>query len=556
MSLYRALCLILILLMTCGAVAENAESPAEPEEDVVSKEDAIKMLVLEAEVLADPAHQTIDKANIFEGSLPNADHIRLETWLYDGDGNPITDYQREDPIYFGDSSEYTQLEGITTFRGNNYRDQASYGTTGGEPEKFDLKWVVGIGGIDEWTGVGWTGQASIVKWPAETVQIMNIYDEKKAKGELTEVIYATLDGKIYFLDFDDGEPTRDPIKVGAPIKGSLSVDPRGYPLLYCGQGIDEVDGKSVKIGTRIFSLIDHEVLLFIDGHDKNAYRHWYAFDSSPLIHAETDTMLQLGENGIFYTIKLNTDYDPAAGTISIDPEMVKYVYKSKISSRPGMENSMAVYNNYAMFVDNSGLIQCVDINTMQPVWAGDVADDTDSTSVLEVEDDGGVMLYTANELDLRSDKGDCHIRKVNVMTGLQEWRVDVPVRQSGDDNGGAYATPAIGKGSLKDYIYYQIARTSDGGTMFCINKETGEIAWQRDLKAYGWSSPVCIYSDSGKGYVIVGSCSGQLRCLDGLTGELICDADLQANIEGSPIVYGNTIIVGTRGRKIAAITVN
>ena len=536
MRITRVICLMLAVLFTGCALAEMPE--------------------LEPETPADIYHQPIIEANIFEGSLPTADHLRLETAIFDGDGNPVSSYQREEPIYFGSSSEYTQLEGITTFRGNNYRDQASYGTIGGEPTEFGLKWAINIGGIDEWTGVGWTGQASIVKWPAETVQIMNIYDEKKAKGELTEVIYATLDGKIYFLDFEDGTATRDPIKVGAPIKGSLTVDPRGYPLLYCGQGIDEVHGKSVAIGTRIFSLIDHEVLYFIDGHDKNAYRHWYAFDSAPLIHAETDTMLQLGENGVFDTVKLNTDYDPEAGTISIDPEMMKYVYKSKLSNRPGMENSVAVYSNYACFVDNSGLIQCVDINTLEPVWAGDVADDTDSTTVIEVEDDGGVMLYTACELDLRGDKGDCYIRKVNVMTGLQEWRVDVPVRQSGDDNGGAYATPAIGKGSLADYIYYQIARTSDGGTMYCINKHTGEVAWTRDLKAYGWSSPVCVYSDSGKGYVIVGSCSGQLRCIDGLTGELICDADLQSNIEGSPIVYGNTIIVGTRGKKIAAITIN
>ena len=513
------------------------------------------MPILEPDQLLPVDRQVIRQENIFEGSLPWADAIQLETSVYDGNGDPIEDYRREEPIHFSSSENYTALEGITTFRGNNYRDNAAWGTIGGEPTKFSLKWVYDIGALDEWTGVGWTGQCSIVRWPAETVQIMNIFPDKKAKEGLTEVIYATLDGRIYFLDLDDGTPTREPINIGAPIKGSLTVDPRGYPLLYCGQGIDEVHGKSVKIGTRIFSLIDHEVLYFIDGHDKNAYRHWYAFDPAPLIHAETDTMLQLGENGIFYTVKLNTDYDPEAGTISIDPEMVKYVYRSKISSRPGMENSISVYNNYACFADNSGLIQCVDINTMQPVWAGNVGDDTDSTTVIEIEDDGMVALYTACELDRRSDKGDCYIRKVNVMTGLQEWRVDVPCRKSGDDNGGAFATPAIGKGSLEAYIYIQVARTEDGGTMFCIDKETGDIVWKRDLKAYGWSSPVCVYSDSGRGYVAVGSCSGQLRLLDGLTGELICDADLQANIEGSPTVFNNILVVGTRGKKIVAVTI-
>ena len=535
MRTLRVTCLVLALLMLPACIAE--------------------MPALEPEQRRPTDMQTIDPAGISESSLPGAGHLNLTYEIYDGDGNRIYDYVREEPIHFGFSETYTALEGITTFRGNNYRDAASFGTIGGEPTEFALKWVYEIGGLDSWTGVGWTGQCSIVKWPGETVRIMNIYEEKKVKEELTEVIYATLDGHIYFLDLDDGQPTRDPINIGAPIKGSLSVDPRGYPLLYCGQGIDEVHGSPVEIGTRIFSLIDFEVLYFIDGHDKNAYRHWYAFDPAPLIHAGTDTMLQLGENGIFYTVKLNTDYDPEAGTISVDPEMMKYVYRSDVSTRPGMENSVSVYNNYAFFADNSGLVQCVDINTLTPLWAFDAGDDTDSTTVLDVEDDGSVMLYTACELDLRGSEDDCYIRKLNVMTGEQEWRVDVPCRKSGDDNGGAFATPALGKGSLSGYVYIQMARTDEGGTLYCINKETGEVAWTRNLKAYGWSSPVCVYSDSGRGYVAVGSCSGELRLIDGLTSELVCDADLQANIEGSPVVYGNTLVVGTRGSKIIAVTI-
>ena len=84
---------------------------------------------------------------------------------------------------------------------------------------------------------GWTGQCAIVRWPEEVVRIMNVREEKKG-GPLTEVIYATLDGRVYFLDLYDGQATRPAINIGAPIKGSVTVDPRGYPLLYVGQGID------------------------------------------------------------------------------------------------------------------------------------------------------------------------------------------------------------------------------------------------------------------------------------------------------------------------------
>jgi hypothetical protein len=78
---------------------------------------------------------------------------------------------------------------------------------------------------------------------------------KKSKEQSQRSYYATLDGNIYFLDLDDGKATRPLINVGYPHKGSVTVDPRGYPLLYAGQGIDEKAGKRVPIGYRIFSLL-------------------------------------------------------------------------------------------------------------------------------------------------------------------------------------------------------------------------------------------------------------------------------------------------------------
>ena len=512
-----------------------------------------EMPVMEDDIPRVYGRQTIDRDLIFPDSLPDAARLEVTAEIFDGDGEMLESFSRAEGIHFSTPDNFSVIVGITTFRGSNYRDGASWGTIGGEPSEMTKKWSVGIGGIDSWSGVGWTGQCSIVRWPAETVRIMNIYDEKKQKADLVEVIYATLDGKIYFLDLDDGSATRDPIVIGAPIKGSLSVDPRGYPLLYCGQGIENVGGKNVKIGTRIFSLIDGSVLHFIDGHDKNAYRHWYAFDGSPLIDAATDTMLQTGENGVFYSVKLNTQYDPQAGTISIDPETVKYVYRSPVSTRPGVENSVAVYNNYAYFADNSGLLQCVDVNAMELMWAFDLGDDTDASVVLDEEPGGTVALYTNCELDLRGARDDCHMRKINALTGEEIWRIDEPCRATEDHNGGAFATPAVGKRTLSEYVYFHVARTADGGTLICADKETGEVVWRYALSSYGWSSPVCVYSDSGHGYVAVGSSSGMLRLIDGASGELICECNLKANIEGSPAVFGDTLVVGTRGCRIVAV---
>ena len=77
-----------------------------------------------------------------------------------------------------------------------------------------------------------------------------------------------------------------------------------------------------------------------NGLDKDAKRKWYAFDSAPLVDADTDTLIWPGESGMLYTIKLNTDYDRTAGTLSVAPEtMVKACYSSNIGRKVGCESN-------------------------------------------------------------------------------------------------------------------------------------------------------------------------------------------------------------------------
>ena len=483
------------------------------------------------------------------------ERLRLESIAVQN-GTRVDSYARTPQIHMGLSGEYSAVEGVTTFRGNNYRDSATYGNIPDDPEELEIVWSVAISQIDDWGGVGWTGQCAIVRWPEEVVRTMNVREEKQG-GPLTEVIYATLDGRIYFLDLYDGQATRPAINVGAPIKGSVTVDPRGYPLLYVGQGIPEANGRSVDIGTRIFSLIDQSLLFFLDGDDPFAQRSWYAFDAAPLVDSETDTMLQVGENAILYLVKLNTDYDPEAGTISIAPEVDRYVFRSAISDQPGVENSLAVYDHYGYFVDNSGLLQCVDLNTLTCVWAGDVGDDTDATIVLEQEDDGTVALYTATELEHSAGRdNNAYLRKIDALTGQMLWKLAVRVYTSPDNEGGSFATPALGKGDLGDLIFAHMTRTpDDGATLLAVDKESGEVVWRVPMGSGGWSSPVCVYDESGKGYVLVGSSSGALRIYDGRTGNIISICDLEGNIEGSPAVFEDMLVVGTRGKRIFGVRI-
>ncbi|NLG24008.1 MAG: PQQ-binding-like beta-propeller repeat protein [Clostridiales bacterium] len=513
--------------------------------------------------------QAIDRSAVAEGAALKNEKVKLRSKIIDGT-KTVPSFAPDQPLAMGSSEEYGELEGVLTFRGNNYRDGGAYGAIPNDPSHMEIAYSNKIGGLDGWTGVGWTGQPAIVRWPAELVQQMNINEEKKAKDGLVEVIYAALDGKIYFFDLEDGQATRDPIRVPGPIKGSVSVDPRGYPLLYCGQGVDQIGKKKVEIGMRVFSLIDQSVLAFFNGRDKAAERKWYASDCSPLIDAATDTLLWPSENGLFYSIKLNTNYDAAAGTISIEPKTMRYLYTSLITKkRPGIENSLAVYNSYAYFADNAGLLQCLDLNTLKPVWAAPLGDDTDASPVIEEDENGAVTLYTGTEKDLTGSAGNISLYAIDALTGKVLWRNQVYVNHgkgnggAGDDSaankgtGGLFGTPAVGKGSLGELVYFNVSRTkTGGGTLFAYNKATGAEVWHLTLGSYSWSSPTTLYDENGRGYVLLGNSKGVVRLIDGLTGQTVASVDLGGNIEATPAVFGDTFVVGTRAGRIFGVKIS
>lgn len=455
---------------------------------------------------------------------------------------------------FGDY--YTGLSGITTFRGNNFRNTAAYGNITITEEKMEIIWSVPIGYIGTWTGVGWSGQPLIIKWPDELKEIMNIKDAKKTKDDLKEVIYATLDGNIYFLDLDDGLYTREPIATGVPHKGTPSVDPRGYPLLYAGQGINLVDGERLPLGFRIYSLIDQSLLYFLDGNDPLKKRDWFAFDSSPVIDAANDIVFEPGESGILYKIKLNTDFDQNAGKISISPEISRYRYDPGRNDRPGIENSMAAYMNYGFFADNSGFIQCVNLETLEPVWVNDLLEDTDASLVAESEN-GHLYLYSGSQVDFQGSSGFSYLRKIDGLTGEFIWQKEYMCGSDETVNGGVMATPAIGNGDLENYIFYNIARIN--GTLrsllVALDKHTGDEIWRYEHNNYAWSSPIFVHSENDRYYIVQCDSIGQIILFDARYGEVRDVIFLGVNIEGSPALYDDMLVVGTRGQKIFGVRI-
>lgn len=83
----------------------------------------------------------------------------------------------------------------------------------------------------------------------------------------------------------------------------------------------------------------------------------------------------------------------------------------------------------------------------------------------------------------------------------------------------------------------------------------GRLSRENRISSYGWFSPTCVYTASGKGYVLVGSSSGKLRLLDGLTGDTAAEIELKGNIEGTPAVFDDKIVVGTRDNLIYGLQI-
>ena len=482
------------------------------------------------------------------------------------DGEVVEEYESDYEINFDLPERYTELEGIVTFRGDNFRSGAAYGTAAVSSKTLTKAWSKSTSGLSDsdgiyWSGSGWTGQPLIVKWPEATRKnISAMYDWAREKEGLVEVIYATLDGHVYFYELTSGEYTREPLNLGFNYKGAGALDPRGYPILYVGSGVDSVNGRS---RVKVVNLIDNSVMFEFGHNETFANRGWHMFDSSPLVSAETDQLIYPGENGILYIIHLNTKYNEQTGELSVDPDnIVKWKYNGVRSGSRywlGVESSAAIINNYIFLADNGGNLMCLDLNTLELVWVQDVVDDTNCSPVVDVED-GHPYIYisTSFHYGWRSySTAAIPIFKIDAETGEIVWRTDYTCYTVQDLSGGVQGTIAVGKNKLSDMIFVPIARTpgASSGTLAALKKDTGEVVWEKETSMYSWSSPVDFYDADGNGYLLYCNSGFNMFLIDGKTGEQLDYMNLGGNIEASPAMYGNYAVVGTRAMRTYCIQV-
>ena len=483
------------------------------------------------------------------------------------DGEVAEEYENQYDILFDLPERYAQIDGVITFRGDNFRSGAAYGTANVSSKSLSVVWKNSTGGLADsdgfsWTGSGWTGQALIAKWPEATRKNMTaMYDWAREKKDLVEVIHATLDGYVRFYELSTGEKTRDPLFLGFNFKGAGALDPRGYPILYVGAGVDSSAKGSAR--ALVVNLLDNSVMFEFGKNDGFADRGWYMFDSSPLVSADTDQLIYPGESGILYIIHLNTKYDEANGTLSVDPDnIVKWKYKGTRTGSKywlGVESSAAIINHYAFLADNGGNLMCLDLNTLKLVWVQDILDDTNCSPVVSIED-GHPYIYISTSFHMgwrSSSKAEIPIFKIDAETGEIVWKTSYECYTVSDLSGGVQGTIAVGKNKLSDMIFVPVARTpgAGSGTLVALKKDNGEKVWERETSVYSWSSPVDFYDKDGNGYLAYCNTGFNLYLIDGKTGDVLDQMNLGGNIEASPVVYNSNIVVGTRANRTYCIEV-
>lgn len=488
-------------------------------------------------VSADTVAVEVEKVNIEalpDTAYPSVSNIKYNTRIIDSVSGNIDNL----------NSLYTDTPGFFTFRGNALRNADFNGVLDSVPSDIVIDWEF-ITDTDyretkfgRWGGgSGWTGQPLYVEWPDSSVNIFKKAGVVNGYFGRREIIVGSLASRVYFINYETGKASRPSVDVFNPIKGTVSLDPTLNGNLYVGQGVPNVR----PFGAMVVDLYKHSVRDFF-GEDSGAPRSWGAYDSSPVRVGQF--LFRPGENGMIYKFRV------LPGQLKLHSTMSYRVG----GSAPGIESSMSVYANYGFTADNHGNIICTNLNVMKPVWHYSLGDDTDATPVIEIED-GHPYIYIGCEID-RQNVGTARFVKLDAIDGSEVWRAEIPGQRHETDSkhfdGGFYATALPGRGDASDLIFSNCVsnQPASSGNFVAIDRKTGKLVYSLRLKHYAWSSPVGFLTRDGRQIVVTADCAGNVYLIDAKAGKIIKTKHIGNNFESTPVVVGNTLVVGSRGRSI------
>jgi PQQ-like domain len=425
----------------------------------------------------------------------------------------------------------TGVDGLTTFRGNATR---TYYGEGPVPEDPEVLWryppsggmcsqSTDAEGTRLWCGTGWTGQPNVVD----------------VEGPGVQVRFGAYDAAVHVLNGRTGKPVMEPFTTGDLIKGTVTSDPDGFPLLYVGSRDNYLRILALDRGSRPVELWR---LSADSAPDPMWNNDW---DGSPLVIG--DYLLEGGENSWFYVVKLNREYDDD-GLATVRPQVRLLVpgYDQELLAAVGdgqvsIESSVSYDDDrgVAYFANSGGLVQGWDVSRVLRggrkhrrvfrFWTGE---DTDATVVIDEEG----YLYVASEQERFNARGE----EVGQLMKLDPRRKADPVVWSREvPGGGLWATPALHGPALFE--------TTNTGLLMAVDRDTGKVRWKVQLTPPTWSSPVVVDD-----VLIVGDCGGVLHAYnlrrDPLRGPPPERWSLEIGgcIESTAAVWDGRIYVGTR----------
>ncbi len=429
----------------------------------------------------------------------------------------------------------SEVEGLITFRGNPTRTWYGKGPVPSAPGVLwqfpDSAMCASSSDKGEtrvWCGTGWTGQPAVF--------------EREGR---TWVVFGAYDRAVHFLDADTGERILPDFPTGDIIKGSVTVDPDGYPLVYTGSRDSYYRALAIDRpeATELWKLSADAVSPTMWNDD---------WDGSGLILR--DFLIEGGENSQFHVARLNRAYG-SDGMVTVSPSLVFNTpsWDDQLLSDIGggnevsVENSVAVWNDTAYFANSGGLVQGWDLSSLRTgsgapsrtfrFWTGD---DTDATVVVDEEG----MLYVASEWERHNARS----AEIGQIMKLDPSRPEDPLvwslKDQGAEKAGVWGTPAL----YEDIVVVATYQ----GTVYGIDRETGAVRWEQGVPGPLMGSPVIV-----DGVWIQGGCDGILRGFDvsdtTRAPTQMWEITLGGCIESTPAVWEGRIYVGTRGGYVFAL---
>ncbi len=110
---------------------------------------------------------------------------------------------------------------------------------------------------------------------------------------------------------------------------------------------------------------------------------------------------------------------------------------------------------------------------------------------------------------------------------------------------------------MSDLVIFNVSRTTAPreGDLIALDKITGSVVWRRHLSNYSWSSPTLITASDGAVYGVLADSDGVMHLFDPATGEDISTVSLGKNVEATPAIFGDTLVVASYDRNIYAIKI-